>query len=252
VRNRKKKTSKKLFGVMVILFLLAIVAVFMTTTKKDQLQQPLSPAVKLTLMRLPQYSDEEMHQFWDLHLNKLIMEEIAGRKYPVSAINERYQILFQSIVSKYGKAFRLEASTSYNRYDPLLLASIQAELDPPVLVIFVPSVINLYTELKDSQNTDWDKQFEVSIVSAFIHELEHLVGDSQSGLKTNKGVIDDEAKAWDATCLYVLSPFVSAGYPLGPNEAGYYKNWLNCGKENNDCWRGFIGIVYEKAFENPR
>lgn len=218
----------------------------MTMTNRNQVT--VTPTAKLAVSvsgAAPKYTDAEIYQFWNEHVDRLVMKELIAGKYSIPAVNRRYQFLLQGILDKYGKAFRLEPSTMYNEYSSMVVAGWDDSVDPPAVRIFVPALMNVRRSLGMSGSPLWERQFETTIVMGVMHELEHGAGDPpHSKALTRQELITAEAKAWDQTSRYTISEFVRHQYPLGFNDTYYHNGWIRCGKENNDCLRTFIGNTY--------
>lgn len=140
------------------------------------------------------------------------------------------------------------ASTIYNVESPANVAGVDANGDPTVLIIFVPSFIDMYTLLKNSRRPTWEKEFEVFVIACVMHELEHIAYHSSGRTPSKKQMIDEETKAWTATCMYTLSAFVEAGYPLDPNNSNYFQGWINCNGDQN-CFGAFVANGYANIMD---
>jgi hypothetical protein len=194
----------------------------------------------------PKYTDEEMHRFWDLHMNELVMVELVGGKYPIPEINERYKTLVDETVRRYGRIFNIEASTKFNEYDKHAIAGCEMNGEIPIARIFVPGVMDVYAELRTSGDALWEKKFENLVVTTLLHEVDHIAaGRVGNYVQSKKALIDAETETWAKTCEYTVSIFVKRGLPVSGSDAWLYNGWVTCGKQNNSCWRAIVGNLYE-------
>jgi hypothetical protein len=192
------------------------------------------------------YSKEETVQFWNLHLDKMIMNDLVGGKYEIPAINDRYKFLLDEIITKYGRPFGILGSISY--YEKSKSAVACYTMKDLKIGIFIPVAMDSYQELKMSNKSGWEKQFEAFVIISFIHEVEHVAGGAiDRDLGDKKAFIEEETRAWSETCEHTISTFLNSGYSLDPSSAIYFRNWLDCGRENNECWRSFIEREYSSV-----
>jgi len=195
------------------------------------------------------YSESEMHMFWQFHLEKIVMEEIVGGKYPIPAINDRYRALLNKIIARDKKPFGIQASILYDEYSNSVVSGVS--IDHTTIVIFVPAIMDVYKGLQSAKSVDWEKQFEATIVISILHEVDHFAGkNSESYGESRKDLIKEESRAWAETCEHTISVFINAGYPLDPSSTLFYKNWVSCGKRNNKNWKSFIATCYSEVSQH--
>lgn len=186
------------------------------------------------------YSEKQIHDFWDSYLNKVVMEELVPGKYHIPEINKRFLVLSQATAKRCG-GYNISPSTSYNEHSRLVVAGCAIKDSVPQLIIFVPAVMDIHAMLRIKSAVDHKKQFEVTVVTLVMHELDHIAGGwigtpDQSRAELVRGEID----AWAETCKHTLKTFVKYGYTLGPSEKEYYDSWVYCGQAKNECWKSFI------------
>lgn len=216
-----------------ILFLTTILLVLgCPTDKKDE----TAPNVAERIEGKP--SNEELHAFWDAHLNRIVMEEVVRARYPVSEINNRYLELVRQSTERYGKVFAIEASTVFNDLSRDVLAGCDARGGNPVLRIFVPAQLRLYRSGEVTPQT-----FEVAVVVGLLHELEHLASGCDIE-ESKEALIASEVTAWDRTCRYAISALVRAGRNLDPGSVTMFRGWLACGQKEGPCFNAFIREHY--------
>ncbi len=193
------------------------------------------------------YSREEIRQFYNLHLKKVIEDGVLRARYSsVSAINTRELVLEALRSSIRGKNVDLRIADYYSSDDPQAVMGANYRLRPVLIVILMPKVMDIYKEELGRSPVEFASQrFESTMVISMMHELEHLAGDPERpDPPTREWFINTEAKAWAETCRYSISAFLSLGYPLVPSDQRYFAGWVSCGKENNTCWRSFISNAY--------
>lgn len=86
------------------------------------------------------YSEKQIHDFWDSHLNKVIMNELVAGKYHIPEINKRLSILAEATIKRYGR-FNISPSTSYSKHSRFVVAGCAIKDSIPQLIIFVPAVM---------------------------------------------------------------------------------------------------------------
>lgn len=209
-------------------------------------QQPSPPAVTpapqvLGETPFPQYSVERVHEFWDLHLNKIIMGELVRGTYPINPIDARYKVLFDETVKRYGRPFNIRASTQRVNSPEIIPSGCFMKGGVPFVWISVPAMMDVYSTLQHSGGPHWEKQFEAFVVISVLHEMDHIaIGEVGSPSDTREELIDRETKAWAETAENTLPIFVKNNFPMDPSDTSYYKAWVSCGREENACWKSFI------------
>lgn len=208
-----------------------------------QYEKPITSAPSVSYEK---YSQEEMYHFWDLHIKKICDQLLEG-KYLVAEINERYKILQRKIVGKYGKSININVVlTSHGQSPHLSLASFDMQNLAPRINIFIPAVRNIYYNLfRVQDNPSMEEQFEIMVIVAIMHELDHIAIGHVNHQNLSRGeIIGCESDAWAETCEHTISVFVKHKYLIDPSSKRYYEAWVYCGRERDICWHSYIEESY--------
>jgi len=198
---------------------------------------------------VPHYSNEELHKFWDDHLNRIVMFEVMGGKHPVPAVNALYRERAAMITQRYNNPFWIALSETYSVDSAYILAACDLQNGTPILKIFVPSLMYVYRELL-AKDADRDKNFESLVVVTIFHELDHIaLGLIGRPGQTKKEFIAREAATWAATC-HTIALFIALGLPVETNDLLYYQDWTKCGQQMNACWSSAIGQAYAEVLKH--
>ncbi len=248
VKNKKRKISSLKILVFGLLMFGAIIFLLPSPPRST------SPAdARKSVQANPEESSrtlEEMQEFMDLRLARLLTETFPGHQFRLSKIQERYDLLAQKIQQQYGKGYILNPVNKYHPSSKLVAMAASVEATNPTITLSMPSVMDMWEA--------WQKlglredSIEVLIVVDFLHELDHLAGgglpEEGSAYPFEKW-IENETRTWGETCEYTLRPLIETyKEPLSPREQTYYRLWVRGGNNvDSPLWKDFIQGQYEKV-----
>ncbi len=233
---------------LIIILLLGAVAtgVFLGSKYKSGVDKKIPPTIEQPIHKL--HTETEMKEFWSRHLKKVFEDELINSKYSVTEINERYKLLTEKIRLRHKQNLQVSLVTNFSKDSESALAGPWIKNGKPTVDLIIPSLMRVHESLiKKHGIMLGEKIFELTAVTAFIHELDHLafgyMNEQDISLKT---LVENECLAWAQTCEYTIRPLVEkCRFKLSESEQTYYSNWINSDRNaDNPLWKEFIHKTY--------
>ncbi len=184
------------------------------------------------------YTDKELHQFFSLHISKIINDFATGQ-YQVSPIQDEYTRLSMALSKKNGRPLSVSLAAFYDPASKDVLAHTSG-ISGEDITLVIPALKDAYEELRASK-PGGEQVFEVLLVSAFIHEVQHI-GYGHAAGKSKEELFTSETATWALTCSMVLEKFLARGYQLDTGNTIVYNGWKKCGNDAT-CFRRFMEEV---------
>ena len=231
-------------------FIVTLISIFFLVAcdKKEQGSISPQPAIAPPVQTLKTPPETELRNFWDLHLEKPI-KALISETHRFQEINARYRILREQIVRRYGKIYNVNQSTIFCTASPNVLAGASYERGTPHVTIFVPALYTLYPTLSQRYGAEVNEIFEMTVVTGFLHELDHLANGT-IGFETNTNIsldklVESETLTWSQTCEFTIEPLLKRGIKLDESDTTYYTMWALAGRSaESPKWRKFIEEAY--------
>ncbi|MCD4705064.1 hypothetical protein K8R66_03230 [bacterium] len=120
--------------------------------------------------------------------------------------------------------------------------------------LVIPSIMDSYYASQRSGNSNWEKQFELEVLTGFLHELDHLAYGNWIDNPSSKEFINEEKNAWALTCEHTIALLVEYyHFQLIRSDQIYYENWIKANRNVDDpIWDKFIKGLYEPKLEKRR
>ena len=195
------------------------------------------------------YSEGELHSFWDMYLEQPIHQSLLNQGiHPISEIRGHYGFLSNEVLRKYGRAFQVNYSPTYDPASRSVVGANKVVAGQPIIYIIVPAIYDQYLRWRMMYPENFTKRTVNSVVITVLHELEHLYLDtSENPPGSYSELVDSEADTWFMTCRDVLSVFVRNGEPISPSDGLTYASWLKCGQTTGPCWTNEIRVQYAEV-----
>jgi hypothetical protein len=240
VLSGKKQVSWE--HVIFVLLLLLIVGLIAKSLIKISTQSTSKSDVTSS------YSEESMHEFWDVHLKTLAQDQWANAQFPYPEINEHCKKLNALITEHTGKPLAVSMVTNYHWASKMVEAAAGFDHSNKTVSIslYIPSIMDAYKSLENSGQAQWKDLFVSQQTIILMHELEHAANGDVSRSKAID--ITEESRAWAETCRYTTVPLLE-NYHLPINNIGgdLYKAWKECRADTNSpIWIQTIENHYGK------
>lgn len=202
---------------------------------------------------LPPVTDQEMREFYNRHLKRVIEEQFMRAAHPLPALQERIVSQMNLIHKKSGKHIEFFAVWGYIENDrPWMYQVAAINADPPHIRISVVAYMNRYRRLQDMGVKNADEVLEGALAIGLMHELDHLALDLTKGFPespTKADMIQAEIEAWAETAEHSIRVFVEAGRALDPSDDGVYQSWLKSGRSaSSTAWIDFVQEWHADGF----
>lgn len=242
-----------IFALLVLLNL----NVFSALTGTSDLSSISGPLITKPLSQIPYIptnpDEETLKEFWELHMKPVFEDKIFKLDYPIKEINDRCKFLMAKIYMDNHTILDVKRTLVFFPSNNWVYESGDIVNNIPTIHFFAPALYNVHEVLIRNNGKDaGEKIFQLTVVVAFINQLDHLAyGYAYNGkrLKTEE-LIECERQAWALTCKYTLAPLVKNGQKiyLGETEQRFYDAWVNA-SENVDSkeWKDFIKNLYIKT-----
>jgi hypothetical protein len=239
IRRKEPRGSWFVPGCFIVLMVLVIIEI-------------MRPLEKAQPEPTPQFTEVQIHEFWDRYLNRVVLEEVGNGRHPVEAVNVRYRALWDRVRARYGPGvLHVTAVTSYNEHSPNVPMGTNYDQGFPTLVVYVPAIMGQWMAVILGNDPATIRMFEGNVAIGMLHEIEHMTRGRGSDL-TGDELIEDETATWAETCGTTMPIFLDSGYVLDPSNRSYYDEWRKCGGETNPCWRRFIASTYAELASHNR
>jgi len=195
--------------------------------------------------------DPQMAQFWNMEMNDILVPLVNGQ-YALSEVQERFNLLNNQIVQRYGQKILVNLSDVMPKdaagENKIIVFGASVKNGEPQVTIFVPSLLLIFEQMLFSGRHDFRLLFGAFVVISFIHELDHLqIGFSGDEERSLEQTIDTERRAWAQTCEQTIRLFVEVYHQeISALDERYYSAWLAGGRNvDSQVWKGFIAGMYK-------
>ncbi|MBU3934991.1 hypothetical protein KKC00_03455 [Patescibacteria group bacterium] len=196
-----------------------------------------------------QTPNRELILFWQSEvfpfINSLSSLSFNGRK--LHEIIRRYNELTSAIQSRYKQGIFVNAVEK----NPLasgrhFVFGCTVERGRPEIFILVPELQKLFLKIKGSFPREYKQYFIISLVIAYIHELDHLASGNVGNATNIAEQIEGEIIVWADTCEKTISLFAEVyGIAIYPGDLLMYSRWIDSGRNvNSEQWRFHIATMY--------
>jgi len=193
--------------------------------------------------------DPQMVQFWNMEMNDILVPLVNGQ-YALSEVQQRYNLLNDQIVARYGQKIRVNISDVFPRDIPgenkIIAFGASMKDGEPQIAIFVPGLLLLFEQMLFTGRPDFRNLFGTFVVISFMHELDHLQIGFSGNEDSLEGTINTEKLAWAQTCQQTIRLFAEVYHQeISSLDARYYSAWVECGRNaDSQAWKGFITEMY--------
>lgn len=238
-----KKYISEISACAVLLLLAGFILAILANLKPTQSarKEPSGPAAKTQPVQESRRSSPaqsqippEQYLFWDRILMPCIHE--ARQTYPVLAIRQKVDAFMARIQSGEVR-LNLHTAPAGNA----LAAANAEERDPYIMMVFMPAMINLFTQVNGDQDS-----FQDEVVAIFLHEeyhLNHHMAQPGQAFDHHR----NESEAWWWTIEQVYLPMIHAGRLKMVDDT--VQDAINAyrearGNPEAPCWKRFIeGVI---------
>lgn len=202
---------------------------------------------------LPPATEQEMQEFYNKHLKRVIEDQFMRASHPIPAFQERIVSRMNLIHKKSGKHIEFFAVWGYIDNDqPWLYQDARINADPPHIRISIVAYMNRYRRLQDMKVPNADEVLEGALAIGLMHELDHLALDLTNGFPQNPtkaDMIQAEIDAWAETAEHAIRVFAEAGRTLDPSDDGVYQGWMKSGRSAfSSDWIDFVQKWHADGF----
>ena len=196
-----------------------------------------------------QLSIDEIHSALNTHLSPL-RDLLEKDKCEFPEIEARIKSLKVQIASRYKQPLHMIIAPNYSSMDERVVALARVEATGPVIILFIPTILDIYDDLKASHNSHWEEEFKSLLLISPLHELDHLAsGYVQTPTDTDKSIQAKtfrEKNTWALTCEYSIRPLITKGLHINESHSARYKEWVKANRNvNSPNWDKFIHSQYE-------
>ncbi|MES2215918.1 MAG: hypothetical protein V4481_01320 [Patescibacteria group bacterium] len=235
----KKQKTKFPFRIIILTIVMGAVVSILFATFDGR------PKTASSMASIPtDYSDADLHSFWDTHMKTLVADQWSKAKLPYPELNSRYTQLATQVYQRYGKPFDVELVTSYHWASKRVGAAAGINTNGAADVsFFISAFLDSYKEIQTSTVPEWPRMWESHVLIIAMHEMEHAAYPS----KDTKAIdAEEESRAWTETMRYTVVPLVETyKMPLAPTELKFYLAWkASQGNAESPIWKQSIMSSY--------
>ena len=190
------------------------------------------------------YNDEEMQEFWDEHLDSLIVELITGA-HANDTVNEIIQDRNRLINERYNNPeIEYVRIRNYAVTENIPMASGYKN-GRAFIEFIVPAIMDEFYAMQAYRYPERRRLFENAITIGYLHELDHLAFDIIHTPSTFEERIQKESMAWAKTAQSIELLVTRHAFQLHASDLSYYNAWVRSGRqEDSSEWLDYIRDAY--------
>jgi hypothetical protein len=188
------------------------------------------------------YSEEEINDFGE---NKLtpILQRFMNHEFEILEINHRLRDNIIVMQNRYGKGnIGISLIDVYGESKRIEAGAYVDEKNQPFIEFIIPAQMDLYFSLQ-KQYSDYKEKYEITVITSFLHEMDHLAYGEDNSTPTSQQLIAEETEIWWLTCQYTIQPLVNSGIELFGDLSVFYGKFLEA-QDDIQIWNDFISEQY--------